>query len=90
MDLNLFHEMVLDGHERIEPSHRVLEDQGNLFAANPPIHLTVQLSQVSAMKQDLPFHARIWRKNSENRLPQCRLPTTGLANYSKGLSLEDD
>ena len=88
--MNLLQEMILYPHQRVEPGHRVLEDQSDLLAPNPPIHLIAELGEVSATKQDLPRHKGPRRKDSENRFTQCRLSAACFANNAESLSLLHD
>ena len=84
-------DLLLDGVQRIERGHRLLEHDGDVVAAHPP-HLTLrEREQVAALEADAAgrmMRGRIGQE-LEDRQRRHRFAGAGFADQRHGLALAD-
>ena len=64
MGLDFLKKVILNRHERVEPSHWVLEDQRNLLPPDSAKRVIVQMSKVTTVIDDLATNRCVWWENS--------------------------
>src|SRR5690606_23549696 len=84
-------DLLLDRVERVERGHRLLEDHGDVVAANPAEICLVPVEQVFSLEQDLPGWMTCGGigKQLEDRKRGNRLARSGLTDQRNRLSLAD-
>jgi hypothetical protein len=68
--------VILDPHERVEPRHRLLEDEADLGSAEPTHLAVAEPDQVAALIPDLAGASCPARQQAEDAAAQSRLPAT--------------
>ena len=69
-------EVVLDPHQRVEPRHRLLEDEADLRAPEPPYLPLAEPDEVAALVADLAGARGPSRQEADDAAAECRLPAT--------------
>src|SRR6185295_18923694 len=82
-------EVILDPHERVEPRHRLLEDQPDLRAAELAQPPPREAGDVLALDAHLAVHDRAVRQEAHDAAPERRLPAPGLAHEPQHLARAD-
>src|SRR5688572_1469674 len=82
-----FDELIADAHDRIEGGHRVLEDGGDLFAAQRVECVVRERAEFAAVEQDRPgrLHERHIEESQDRHAGQ-RFAGTGLADDTQHLA----
>ena len=84
------HDLVADGEDRVERAHRVLEDHGELTAADPAQLALAHCSQVSTVEQDPAAQHRAGLRHEPDDGPAGHaLPRPGLAHEPDDLACAD-
>ena len=91
MQRDRFDDLVADGVDGVERGHRLLEDHGDVFAADGAHLPLAQRSRSSAFQEDLPAEdlARRLGNEPEDRQRRDRFPAPALADQRDGLPGED-
>ena len=82
-------DLIADGHHRVQARHGVLEDHGDLLAANLAHFLCTQLQQVLAFKEDLTTADNTGRVRDQTHDAQrrSRLACAGFTDEADALTL---
>ena len=68
--------MILDPHERVEPRHRLLEDEADLRPAEPAHVALAETDQVAALVTDFTGPRGSARQQADDAAAERRLPAT--------------
>src|SRR5262245_16255335 len=91
MQLHDLADLLFDGMQRIERGHRLLEDDGDFFAADSAHIMQRGVQQILAREPDLArgMHRRRVRKQAHDGERRDRLAGAGFTHQGNGLALAD-
>ena len=87
--LERLREVLFDSHERIQPRHRLLEDQPQIRPAEPAQLAIGQADEIAPSVEDLAVGHGALGKQPENAAPERRLATARLADEAEDLAGAD-
>ncbi len=75
--------VVADGHQRVQPGHRVLKHEGDRLAAKPPQPLGAKVEHRLTVKPHPPLQLRRLGQQPQRRPPQGALAAAALAHQAQ-------